>query len=291
MYDAVVVCVCIASAVITLLTRSNASSRVRRAGISLLLRATCTWPRTTPAVWSRAATRCGAVAPAAFAPRTVLPSIAMTCRPASFPTRVRIHAPISLSRRSPSRAVNARRIVASEGPRQRPHAPSSPSTSGSTSSAHSPIAANDRAPAITAAKPTARITANRWRTPRRWRGSGTSSSSDMNVGRARAEDCSTDAGAAGEDDKAGVGSSADRLCQNSHPHRADHARTSTHPACHATKPQITALPARLCRAPAAVADTLDHPKRIDLVSDLVRRLKDLPDRLAAWQGHVDVLGE
>jgi len=33
-----------------------------------------------------------------------------------------------------------------------------------------------------------------------------------------------------------------RLCENFHPHRQNRARTSTLPACHATKPQITDLP-------------------------------------------------
>ena len=33
-----------------------------------------------------------------------------------------------------------------------------------------------------------------------------------------------------------------RLCENFHPHRQDRARTSTIPACHTTKPQITDLP-------------------------------------------------
>jgi len=33
-----------------------------------------------------------------------------------------------------------------------------------------------------------------------------------------------------------------RLCENFHPHRQNRAHTSTHPACHATKPQITDLP-------------------------------------------------
>src|SRR5665647_3698302 len=48
MYAAVVVWVPVASAATTAPTRSNTSSRVRRAGISLLFASTCTCPSTTP---------------------------------------------------------------------------------------------------------------------------------------------------------------------------------------------------------------------------------------------------
>ncbi len=54
-----------ASTVTTAPVRSKHASRVRTAGIWLLLAATATCPRTVPEVWSNAATRCGAVVPPA----------------------------------------------------------------------------------------------------------------------------------------------------------------------------------------------------------------------------------
>src|SRR5450759_5319012 len=254
MWAAVVVWVPVASAVTTAPTRSNASSRVRRAGISLLLTATCTCPRTTPSVWSRAATRCGATWAVAFAPRTVLPSIAMTrCAP-SRPTRVRIHAPTTASSSSPSTRVSTRRVVASHG-RREPATPSRAGTPASASATHSPIAVNERAPPRTAANTTASNDANRCRTPRRARGSVTCSNSSSRPGRARTPG-STDTVVRGEDDMAGVVLRFGCLCENFHPHRQHHARTSPRPACHTTKPQVTGPPPRLCRDPAVVTTTV-----------------------------------
>jgi hypothetical protein len=40
-----------------------------------------------------------------------------------------------------------------------------------------------------------------------------------------------------------------RWPENFHPHRQHHARSSTRPACHTTKSQVTAPPSRLCRNP------------------------------------------
>jgi predicted small secreted protein len=56
----------------------NALSSSRTAGISLLFASTATWPRTAPMPCARAATRCGAFPSLPFAPRTVLPSTAIT---------------------------------------------------------------------------------------------------------------------------------------------------------------------------------------------------------------------
>ena len=100
-----------------------------------------------------AATRCGAFPPLLFAPRTVLPSIAITSRPPACIALVCSHAPRTRSSTSALTSANARRKVdSSAGPRA---APSTASTSGPASAAHCPIAANDRDPAITAAIPTA----------------------------------------------------------------------------------------------------------------------------------------
>jgi len=60
-----------------------------RAGISLLFAVTATCPRTAPAVWSNAATRCGAALVLVRAPRTVFPSMVMIRRPPA--TDVLVH--------------------------------------------------------------------------------------------------------------------------------------------------------------------------------------------------------
>src|SRR5664279_4646300 len=105
---------CMASAVTTESVMSMLSSRSRRAGISLLLADTASWPTTAPAAWSNAATRCGAPA-GVRAPRMVLPSKAMTRRPARCPTRVAIHPAIRASRSLASSWARVRRIVDAEG--------------------------------------------------------------------------------------------------------------------------------------------------------------------------------
>jgi hypothetical protein len=56
---------------------------------------------------------------------------------------------------------------------------------------------------------------------------------------------------AADADVAGVGASADALCENFYPCCAHHFGTSTHPACDATKPQITALPGDIHERPVA----------------------------------------
>ena len=164
--------VCIASIVMIAPARpSNALSSSRTAGISLDFSSTATWPRTAPMPCARAATRWGAFPFLLFAPRTVLPSMAMTSRPSDCMTRVQSQAPMTRSRTSALTSANARRKVdSSAGPRA---APSTASTSGPASAAHCPIAANDLAPAATAAIPTASSPASVCRRPRFFRGSGT----------------------------------------------------------------------------------------------------------------------
>ena len=102
---------------------------------------------------ARAATRCGALPSLPFAPRTVLPSTAITSRPPACTARVHSQAPRTRSSTSALTRANARRNVdSSAAPRA---APSTARTSGPASAAHCPIAANDLDPAITAAIPTA----------------------------------------------------------------------------------------------------------------------------------------
>jgi len=49
------------------------------------------------------------------------------------------------------------------------------------------------------------------------------------------------------------------LCENFHPHRQHHARTSPRPACYTTKPLVTTLPQGLCRDPVHVAEGVEAP--------------------------------
>ena len=118
-----------------------------------------------------AATRCGAFPFLSLAPRTVLPSMAITSRPLTRAALVCSQAPRTRSSTSGLTRANARRNVdSSAGPLA---APSPASTSGPASAAHCPIAANDFDPAITAATPTASRPASGCRRPRFLRGSGT----------------------------------------------------------------------------------------------------------------------
>ena len=150
---------------------ANAFSRSRTAGISFDFSSTATWPRTVPMPCARAATRCGAFPPLLLAPRTVLPSIAITSRPPARTALVHSQAPRTRSSTSGLTSANVRRKVdSSAAPRT---APSAARASGPASAAHCPIAANDRDPAITAAIPTASSAASGCRRPRLFRGSGT----------------------------------------------------------------------------------------------------------------------
>ena len=151
---AVSLCVYMASIVMTAEARvANAFSSSRTAGISFDFSSTATCPRTAPMPCASAATRCGAFPSLFFAPRTVLPSMAITSRPLACTVLVCSQAPRTRSSASGLTRANPRRNVdSSAGPRT---APSPASTSGPASAAHCPIAANDRDPAMTAAIPTA----------------------------------------------------------------------------------------------------------------------------------------
>jgi hypothetical protein len=168
--------VCSASIVMTAPARlANVFSRSRTAGISFDFASTATWPRTAPMPCASAATRCGAFPSLPFAPRTALPSTAMTSLPPACTALVCSQVPRTRSSTSGLTRANARRNVdSSAGPRA---APSTARTSGPASAAHCPIAANDLAPAVTAAMPTASSPASECRRPRFFRGSGTWASS------------------------------------------------------------------------------------------------------------------
>ena len=110
-----------------------------------------------------------------------MPSTAITRR-RSGPGAVRwaAHRPARSSKASASRRCRVRRNVDSEG--TAPVTPSPARVSASASAAHSAIAVNERAPASTAHTASPKITASRWRTPRRCRGSVTLASTASSPG-------------------------------------------------------------------------------------------------------------
>ncbi len=110
------------------------SSKSRAAATPLPLSLVCCWPRTRPCPRRRCS-------PGSRAPRTVLPSIAITWRPSTTPVRVAAQTPSRRSRRSASSAANNRRNVDSSGRRTRQ---SSARTDGSTPATHCPVAVNPR---------------------------------------------------------------------------------------------------------------------------------------------------
>ena len=165
--------------VMSMVSRSFVSS-----GISLVLAPTASWATTVPVCWHNPASRCTRLPAASRAPRSVLPSKAITRRPLIVLVRNHIHAPISSSSLSGARRCRQRRIVDSDG--TAPPTPSRASTSGAASAAHSAIATNDCAPASVAPSATASTVVRRCRTPRGLRGSGT-----------RCSVCNRPAGAAG----------------------------------------------------------------------------------------------
>jgi len=249
---AVSVWVCIASTVTTAPVRSKEAKSVRTAGISLDLALTATCPRTAPAWWSSAATKCGVPWSGSCllrAPRIVLPSIAMTRRWSITALRVHTNAPISWSRTWPSTLVSTRLIVDSLG-RSEPAAPSCFMTSWPWSATHSPIVVNERAPASTAAAVMAKTTGSACRTPRGSRGSGTAPSVASSPPGAS---CRAAAHGVSEDDIGGCGPWRHGECENFH------QATQTTPVTHATRgvsPHIAAghsSTRRLCRGPGLVA--------------------------------------
>ncbi len=150
-------------------------------------------------------------------------------------------------------AVERPVIVDSPGPG--PLTPSCVSVAVDWQATHSPIATNDRAPASTAAKPTAKIAGSGCRTPRRARGSLTEASKVNRAGQVGVPLTEICAGV-GEDDIDGCGPRLAGLCENSHrnppttpvthatPHRSHHNKSAGHSPPH-----------RLCRGPAAGTTT------------------------------------
>ena len=133
---AVSVWVCIASIVTVTPVSSSPANSVRAAGISLLFASTATCPSTAPAAWSNAAIRCGAFPSGRVrAPRTVLPSRAITRRPPAMRVRVHIHRPTAPSKASASIRANSLRNVDSSGALVRVH-PNSASCSAVACAAH-----------------------------------------------------------------------------------------------------------------------------------------------------------
>ena len=95
--------------------QARGSTSSGRAGISLDLSTTLRWVRTVPVAWSRAASRCGAAWSPLRAPRTVLPSTAMSLRPWTVPVRMAGHEQIRASRPAASRPARTRPMVDSLG--------------------------------------------------------------------------------------------------------------------------------------------------------------------------------
>ena len=204
---------------------------------------------------ARAATRCGAFPALFFAPRTVLPSMAITSRPPACTALVCSQAPRTRSSTSALTSANARRNVdSSAGPRA---APSTASTSGPASAAHCPIAANDLDPAITAAIPTASSPASGCRRPRLFRGSGTWAR--------RSRRYWLRAAGIGEDGIGGRASlvAGDGECRNFHRSARAPPAARRH-AGHITHHYDTAghsLTSRLCRVPGSGPGQLIFRKR------------------------------
>ena len=150
------------------------SRSVENMGISLVLRSTLSWPRTSPPTCVRAARRCRHRAPAVAEPRRDLPSTAITRNFSDVVARSAAHAPTTTSRPFASILLMVRRIVDSDG--TSPITPSLAIAAGVAAAAHSAMATKDRAPVITAQTAIDRITGSPCRRPRGFRGSGTCAS-------------------------------------------------------------------------------------------------------------------
>jgi hypothetical protein len=151
--------------------------------ISFVFPSTAIWAQTALVPWSRHASRCGAGRSPVLAPRTVLPSTASTGRRPGArraATMAVTHEPMARSRAAGSTAVRTRQIVTRSG--TAPGRPSPARRPGPASTAHSAIAANDRAPARVAHTATASTGTRSYRTPRGSRGSGTCASASSSPG-------------------------------------------------------------------------------------------------------------
>jgi hypothetical protein len=171
-----------ASAVTSAPLMSIPSSSGLTCVISFVLASTSRWAITARAPVIIAASRCGAFPSLLLAPRTVLPSSAITSVPASASpasTWVASQAPNAAASACPSSLRSTRRNVGSDGGTRLSFrfrcASRASSASGGTSRAHSAIAATESAPAIAAATANASTTAARCRIPCLRRRSGTPS--------------------------------------------------------------------------------------------------------------------
>ncbi|ALC99267.1 hypothetical protein AM609_06815 [Actinomyces sp. oral taxon 414] len=230
--------VCMASAVTTAPSRSRGASSSGRAGISLDLSATRLWVRAVPAAWSRAARRWGAGLEPVRAPRMVLPSTAITLRPAMAPVRVKNHDVRRASRPAGSRSWRTRLIVDFDGRARPASRPRAPRSAGSRSAACSHIAVRLRHPASIPVTARHRTETRGWRTPRRSRGSVTPFRTSFRGWRDRA--VVVDDGMAARPPGGEVDSST--------AHRSGGA--APHPRQHADNPGHQTTPHRLCRPPA-----------------------------------------
>src|SRR5664280_119790 len=170
---------CSASAVTSTPNSSMLSRSVENMGISFVFRATSSCPRTIPLMWVDAASRCRHRPPPVAEPRTDLPSTAITRSSFGFTSRSAAQAPRMKSRPLPSSLLMVRRKVDSLG--TSPVTPNFANPAGVAAAAHSPIATNERAPAMTAHAAIARIPGSACRTPRGLRGSGTVFSAASNA--------------------------------------------------------------------------------------------------------------
>ena len=136
-----------------------------------------------------------------------------SCRPLRSPAATGVlapsdaaptHRPGRRTRRRPGAARCAGRLTR----RHRPPPPSLARICSSASAAHSAIAVNEHAPASAAHTASPKITASRWRTPRRCRGSATLASTASKPGGSSASPARSArwpiAGSIGDDDKAGM---------------------------------------------------------------------------------------
>src|SRR5664279_5239618 len=106
---------CIASAVTSAPSSSMLSRSVENMGISLVLRATSSCPRTIPPVCVRADSRCRHRPPAVAEPRRDLPSTAITRNFSDVVARSAAQAPTTTSRPFASILLMVLRIVDSDG--------------------------------------------------------------------------------------------------------------------------------------------------------------------------------